>query len=257
MPRGEKSPLPASPLGALLSVADKLDNLVGYFLVGLRPSSSSDPYALRRQVLGIIRILIQKKIHLPLKETLHAFIEHFPQSFDKAETELAIQEFLINRIKTVFQEFGFKSDEIEAGLTAGLASGVFDIYDTFLRIQALHAFREKEEFSKLYEVYKRAKGQLQEYGPQTLNSALLKEPAEIALFKASERSQVALQNHLDQQSYPQAIATLAELQKPLAQLFDEVKVLADDPEIRSNRIALLSQVFGLFSKLLDFSKIQM
>lgn len=252
MPRGEKSPLPASPLGALVSLADKFDNLIGYFAVGLKPTSSSDPYALRRQVLGIIRILIQHRIHLPLKETLKACMSHFLKKFPEKEVLDSIHEFILNRIKTVFQEFGFKSDEIEAAL----APGVYDIYDTYLRIEALHDFRQKPEFEKLYEVYKRARGQLQDFGAQTLTPSLLKEPAEIALFQANGVCQKELLNHINRQSYASAFATLPRLQPPLAQLFDEVKVLDDDPSLCSNRIALLQEVFSLFSKLLDFGKIQ-
>ncbi len=252
MPRGEGGSLPATSVGTLLSLAEKLDNLLGCFAVGLKPTSSSDPYGLRRQVLGIVRILIQGKHRLPLHEVLKECLAHFP---DKYRSPLVLEEvlaFITNRIKTVFLEYGFSKDEIEASLSGK----VTDIYDTFCKIKALHEFRDDSQFALLYEVYKRAKGQLNTERGGEFSASLLQEPAEIGLNQALDSFEDQVRSSLSKRDYKQAYRQISELQLPLHTLFEQVKILADDPVVRQNRLALLNRVFGLFNELLDFSKIQ-
>ncbi|MCB1118746.1 MAG: glycine--tRNA ligase [Chlamydiia bacterium] len=250
MPVGEKAPLPQTPSGIVLSLADKIDNLISCFGMGLKPTSSSDPFALRRQVLGIIRILITHKLHLPLPTVLQACAKHFSGiTFDEQE----VLHFIAQRIRSVFLDYDLGKDEIEASL----ASGFSDIYDMFARVSALHQFRrEREEFPKLFEVFKRAKGQIETESSDAFSRELLQEPAEIALYEALATSEPYLHEAVGKGNYEQAYTAMAALQPPLAQLFDSVKILADDPAIRQNRLALLKRVFALFNQLLDFSKIQ-
>ncbi|MCB1148625.1 MAG: glycine--tRNA ligase subunit beta [Chlamydiia bacterium] len=252
MPRGEKAPLPQSQTGILLSIADKLDNLVGCFAIGLKPTSSSDPHALRRQLLGMIKIVIQNKLHLPLDELLEKVVKHFNVPASEAVSELL--EFVRSRIKTVFLDYGFSKDLIEAAL----AKEVSDIYDLYLRVQALEAFRQKDEqgFLSLYEVFKRAKGQLVDAKTATLNPKLLEEAAEINLHKNLEQMESALSTCMKGRNYDKACEVVALMQPPLARLFDEVKILDDRTDVRSNRLALLQGVFGQIERLIDFSKVK-
>lgn len=254
MPRGENAPLPASDIGLLVSLADKIDNLIGCFAVGLKPTSSSDPYALRRQVLGMIRMLCNRSLFLPLADVFQECMTHFPTTLalDKKQIWEEIQSFIAARLKTYFQEAGVEKDVIEAGL----ALGVQDINDTYLRIQALSKFRKTAEFGLLYEVYKRAKGQINTTESLALSSSLLKEPAEQALNEFLVQTDTHFSTHLQKHAYDIAYHSLAELQPGLAKLFDEVKILDDDARVRQNRIALLQRVFNRFGLLLDFSKIQ-
>lgn len=256
MPRGENAPLPESETGIILSLADKLDNLLGCFSVGLKPTSSSDPYALRRQVLGMIKILIRGQYHLSLRECLTNCAEHFASSIikDKKLTVDEIIAFIANRVKTVFQDYGFSKDEIEASVSQGFD----DIYDTYLRVQALHQFREQasQQFGSLFEVYKRAKGQLNGHQRTSVAKEYLVEPAEKQLSDLLDKQSIGFREALEQHNYSQAYALIATIQPALDTLFNEVKILADDPQLRENRLALLQRVFGLFSQILDFSKIQ-
>lgn len=253
MPVGEKAPLPESDTGIILSIADKLDNLVGCFAVGLKPTSSSDPYALRRQVLGIIKILIQGQYHLPLNEVLHACYQHLNIEAEEKEVLSNIRHFITQRIKTVFQDYGFQPDIIEASLSTAMD----DIYDTFCRVSALHNFRkDKERFQQLFEVYKRAKGQLEKFERMDFSEGLLKEDAEKELNKQLNDIQDKLSVSLESKNYKEAYNLIATLQPPLAKLFDEVRVLADDEQLKQNRLALLQRVFDRFGLLLDFSKIR-
>lgn len=256
MPRGEHAPLPETETGAVISIADKFDNLLGCFCLGLKPTSSSDPYGLRRQVLGIIKILIKGKFELPLRECLMESAAHFPSAVmrNKQETVEEILTFITNRIKTVFLDYGFHKDEIEASL----AFGCQDIYDTFCRVQALHEFRKqaKTEFSSLFEVYKRAKGQINGNQAAAVLPEVLIEPAEKQLNALLDKQQTAFKQAIDKRDYQQAYTLIATLQPALAELFEKVKILADDPKVRENRLALLKRVFNFFEQMLDFSKIQ-
>jgi len=255
-PRGEYAPLPETETGVIVSLADKFDNLLGCFSLGLKPTSSSDPYALRRQVLGIIKIVIKGKLELPLRDCLLACADSFPLSImhTKQQTIDEIVAFITNRVKTVFQDDALHKDEIEASL----AHGVSDIYDAFCRVKALHQFRKeaKAQFSSLYEVYKRAKGQLNGHEAIAVIEERLIEPAEQQLYAWLNRQEHPFQEALAKRNYHQAYALIAMIQPPLAQLFDQVKILADDPAVRENRLALLQRIFNLFGEILDFSKIQ-
>lgn len=256
MPRGEHAPLPVTETGTLISIADKIDNLLGCFSIGLKPTSSSDPYALRRQVLGLVKILIQNQYHLPLRAYLTECSKHFPPSIIK-DPKTVIDEillFITNRIKTVFQDYGFQKDEIEASLSHKSD----DIYDIFCRVKALHEFRNQasHQFSSLYEVYKRAKGQLDGHQKEGVSTEWLKEPAEKYLNMLLDEQQPAFEQALAQHHYHQAYALIATIQPALDTLFSEVKIMTDDPQLRKNRLALLQRVFGLFEEILDFSKIQ-
>ncbi|MGK5594962.1 MAG: glycine--tRNA ligase [Parachlamydiaceae bacterium] len=255
MPRGENAPLPKTWTGVLLSLADKIDNLLSCFGLGLKPTSSSDPYALRRQVLGMIKILIHHRIRLPLKEVLSACYHHFPIETLKKEKEVLddLEGFIANRVRTVFLDYGVNKDEIEASLS----SGFNDVYDTFCRVKALHDFRKTGiQFTPLFEVYKRARGQLNGQEIKTFSQALLSEKAEIGLNKALQGAEQEFHIAISEADYQKAYTAIAGLQEPLASLFDEVKILDNDPQLRNNRLALLQKVFSLFGELLDFSKIQ-
>jgi glycyl-tRNA synthetase len=256
MPRGENAPLPESETGIIVSLADKIDNLLGCFSIGLKPTSSSDPYALRRQVLGLIKILIKNKYALSLRDCLMQCADHFPIEIMKNKQEVVDEmiNFITNRIKTVFLEYGFQKDEIEASLSHGSN----DIYDTFCRVKALHEFRKqaRNQFSSLFEVYKRAKGQLNGHAHLQINEKLFVETAEIKLNDLLNSQLPEFQNALRQGNYNEAYNLIATIQPALADLFDQVKILADEPNIRENRLALLKRVFNLFGEMLDFSKIQ-
>jgi len=247
LPKGEGSALPQTPSGTIISLADKIDNLLGYYSVGLKPTSSSDPYSLRRQAIGIIRILLEGKHSVQLDTIL----QECSQPFTNPPIEEILQ-FITTRAKSLFEEAGLFKDEIEASLS----SLCINPYDQFCKIQALHAFRKTPEFEKLFEVYKRAKGQLSHPSTTTFNPAFALEPAEKELSSALNALHHPWTEALDQKNYTKAYNLIAKLQPPLAHLFDTVKILADDLQIRENRLALLRKVFHYFQSLVDFSKIQ-
>lgn len=255
MPRGDNAPLPQTETGILLSLADKLDNIIGCYAANLKPTSSSDPYALRRQTLGIIRMLIAGKYDLPLMDLISQCFDVYPKHLIQNKKELLseIEVFITNRIKTVFLDDGFAKDEIEAALAGGFS----DVYDAYCKVEALRRFRQSgDKFPLLFEVFKRAKGQLANQKSLEFSENLLKERAEKNLDKLLSLIQGQFEQAIQAKNYTKAYELIAELQPQLALLFDEVKILTDDAELKNNRIALLQRVFNLFGKLLDFSKIQ-
>ncbi len=251
-PRGEGGKLPETEAGIIVSLADKIDNLLGCYCVGLKPTSSSDPYALRRQAIGLIRIAIASKLRFSLPNLLSDCLNHFPAMLRKADAVTEIVSFIQTRMKHTLEEFHLSKDEAEATLSFGFT----DIYDAFRKVEALHEFRTSPAFSSLLEVYKRAKGQISTFKTHPFAVDLLHEPAEKNLATKLEQIEKPFATALSACDYKKAYELIAEVQPPLATLFNEVKILADDPKIQQNRIALLQKVFTLFEKLLDFSKIQ-
>ncbi|MCH9613206.1 MAG: hypothetical protein SP1CHLAM54_02030 [Chlamydiia bacterium] len=235
-PLGDGAALPFTETGTILALADKLDNLESYFSVGLKPTSSSDPYALRRASIGMLRILIDKKINLDLTHYLSK----------------EVLDFVKQRAKSVFEEYGFKKDEIEAAMHGPLK----DPYDQFLRIRALNVFRKAPAFRKLGEVYRRAKGQLDDKQSQALDPNLFEAEEEKSLSGILDQVSINLEKALHDRDYETAFQTLSDLQEPLANLFDKVKIMADNQSVKENRLALLHKVFHHFGHLLDFGKIQ-
>lgn len=249
MPKSEGGKLPQTATGIVVCLADKIDNLLAYYSVNLKPTSSSDPYSLRRQTIGILKILIEGNYSLDLHKLLVRSSSVFP-SFDPKLIE-EILKFITARAKGVFEEMGFAKDEIDASLRALCTNP----YDQLCQVKALHAFRKTGAFAPLFEVYKRAKGQLDRPVSTLFNPLLATEPSEQHLLLSLEIVSAQWAALLGEKDYTAAYALLAQLQPPLADLFDNVKILADDPTLRDNRLALLQKVFSYFSTLLDFSRI--
>lgn len=244
MPRGEKAPLPQTPCGILLSLAEKIDNLTSCFAIGLKPTSSSDPYALRRQGIGILKILIENKLFLSLAQ----IFSHNDE----------ILTFLANRFRTLLVDQGFDKDEIESVLSRGFD----DCYDLYQKLIALHTFRKKDSttFLATLEIYTRAKKILMSQNHEKIyppvDPAYFKDLSEEILFKTLEHLKTRFQTELRDRHYEVAFTLLADLQKPVENLFERVKVIDEDPVLRTNRLSLLQGVWALCEELTDFSKLQ-
>lgn len=251
LPRYEEDELPQSTLGTLLSLSDKIDNLLSCFLTDRIPTSSSDPYALRRQTLGIIRILIENKCHLPLKRVFKQALGHFKIQATHDILD-SLEQFIISRVKTVLTQYHLRPDEIQAILTLDH----LDIYDLYLRAQSLHEFKEHELFTPLLEVYKRAKGQLHVEILKPANPAFFETEEEKNLYQHFLEVEKSFHQCIEEKLYLESFHLLATLQKPLSALFDHVKILVQDEQVRVNRLSMLNQIVSLFKKLFDFDLIK-
>ncbi len=248
LPRHEGDSLPQTPVGIILSLADKMDNLLSCYSIGAEPTSSHDPYGLRRQAIGFLETCIVSKVSANLEELFGEALSFFP----KLQSLSHLFAFLLVRLKGIFEERGFAKEEVNAVL----ASRPFDPFDLFCKLEALHAFRTSSDaFAQLYEVHKRAKGILETDALHTVHPALCTHPAEQQLLKTLGHVRKQWSGLLKQKRYLDAFHLMASLQPPLAHLFDTVRILDEDPKLKENRIALLQEVFALFRDLLDVGQL--
>ncbi len=253
-PRFSGDELPSLKEGILVSLADRIDNLFAMYSVGKTVTGSKDPYALRRQTLGVIRILIDKQIHLDFSELFDHifplykdFLKVKPEDFKKS-----ILDFITTRIKTVFKEFGFSPDEV----SAGLPESVSDIYDSYLRINTIHEARTTEDFSNLAVAFKRVKNILKgETASATLNPQFFTETAEKELYAIYQENKKSFLDAIANRDYPACVSILKSFRKPVDRFFNDVLVMDQDPQVKNNRIALLHSIDALFIEFIDFDQL--
>ncbi len=254
LPKRENGPLPETLTGAIVSLADKIDNLLGFFAIGQKPTSSSDPFALRRQALGLVRIILDQKLYLFLADLLKTCLKSFLKETEQHnELVREVLNFIIARAKGIFSDLGYEKDEIESCL----AVRQDNLYDVLKRIEALHRVRlEGTSFKALVEVYKRTKGQSTGFPAFQIHANILKEPSERVLYALLEDTKSSFFEAINTLSYHEAFEILALYQKALDDLFSTVKILDEDEKIKANRIALLQAVEKLFIQIADFAKLQ-
>jgi len=230
--------IPRTPAGQLLSIADKLDTLRGCFAIGLIPTGSRDPFALRRAAQGVVKTLVEAKLRLPVRTLLRS--------------DAKLEEFVLDRIRYYFKDIrGFKYDEVNAVL----ASGWDNLLDVEERLIAIQAVRPTEDFEPLAASFKRIQNILKQAqftgdGSQ-IDAALLEPGPEADLYKEFQnvRSRVA------NQPYGPALESIASLRPKVDLFFDKVLVNAPDAKIRQNRLTLLHTLLAEFSTIADFSEI--
>ena len=248
-------PIPERIEGALLSIADKMDTIMGCFGVGLLPTGTADPFALRRQTLGIIRIVLEK----PLKLSLSELIDHALQQLASKMTESreavkqGVMEFFHGRLShlLVSQE-GYTPDVVDAALTVGID----DLVDAVARIKALAAFRSRADFESVAGAFKRVANIIKEPEKMSVNADLFQSAVEQSLYAAVSDAEKVVGTHLDRADYAAALEAVAQLRGFIDGFFDSVLVMDKDEAIRRNRLALLTKIHELFSRLADFRKIQ-
>ena len=250
LPRFEDDKLPTNPMGILFSLADKLDNILACFLAGHIPSSSSDPFALRRQALGIIRICIENNLNLPITGLLKQSLSTFKVE-DTSNVVNQITQFIESRIKTVLTQYKLNPDEIQAVLKSDQSE--LDIYELFLKAQSLHEFKKHELFVPLLEVYKRAKGQINTKILTPIDTSQFETDEEKNLYNYFNEIKPQFFDCLENRHYLESFHLLATLHPFLSKLFDKVKILVDNESLRMTRLALLSEILSLFNSLFDFS----
>jgi glycyl-tRNA synthetase beta chain len=252
LPRFAGDVLPASDAGRLVSVADKLDTMVGIFGIGMPPTGSADPYALRRGALGILAIIIDG-LPITLDEAIAAALEGYREShdFDVDAVGAAVKEFIVARLEGVLRDRGHAYDTVDALLA--VASD--DPADAVRRCEALTAARtdSPETFEDLSTAFSRAKNLGQpDLGTETDASIMGAEEAVLADALAAAEQVGALS--FDAGDYPAFLGILAGLRGPIDDFFDKVLVMAEEPAQRENRLRLLNRFVGLFERFADFAK---
>ena len=256
LPRHAGDILPTTELGMVVSLADKLDTIVGCFGVGIQPTGSQDPYALRRQALGICRIMLERGLEISLTGLIDQAFALYPA--DQVQMKLTreqvlseISEFFKLRLRNILSEQDIAHDVLDSVL----AIGFDNLADLQRRALGLQTFRQQPEFDDLLTAYLRAHNLAQHAETETIDKTLLLEPVEEQLHSALIRAQFEVIESLKHKDIARALGVLATLREPIGAFFAGVMVMAEDPATRHNRLALLKQIDNLAAKIADFSKI--
>ncbi len=260
MPRFAGDELPKGVIGQAVAIADKLDTLVGIFGIGQLPTGSKDPFALRRAALGVLRSIIEQQLPLDLTVLIDESIAHYRVSGREfpAHVDSQLFDFMMERLRVYYTDAGISVDIFEA-VSAVRATRPYD-FDQ--RVRAVNAFRSLNEAESLAAANKRASNilrQAQEGGieiPAAITTALLQDAAEKALAERIDAVAVAVRPALEQLDYASALQQMAALREPVDAFFDQVMVMAEDEQVKLNRLALLNQLRNLFLQIADVSRLQ-
>ncbi len=255
MPRFAGDQLPAGKTGQILSLADKLDTLLGIFAIGQKPSGEKDPFALRRAALGVLRILIECQLDLDLQSLLAHAAKNYAADI---KAEAAIDDvigFMLDRLKVYYTSQQISVDVYDAVLALRPTRPV----DFDRRVHAVNEFRQLDAAESLAAANKRIGNILKKIEgdlPQLISIDLLQEKAEQKLNDELQSMSSEVSPMLDAGDYASALKQLAALREPVDDFFDHVMVMAEDELLKNNRIALLNQLHGLFIRAADLSRLQ-
>ena len=255
-PQGPTDEVPCDPVAIAVALADKLDTLVGFWAIDEKPTGSKDPYALRRAALGVIRIILENGVRLPLLEQVRGQLP----GDDKQKDEVArsLLNFFADRLKVYLRDQGARHDLVDAVF----ALGGDDLLMIVARVEALGRFLDTEDGEHLLTGTKRAinilrieekkDGHAYDEAP---DPALLELPEEKALAKAVDEVEQAAASAIDNEDFEAAMTAMARLRAPVDAFFDAVTVNADDAKLRENRLRLLNRIRATTHTVADFSKI--
>ncbi len=246
--------LPSGPIGDIVSIADKMDTIVGCFGVGLVPTGTADPFGLRRQALGIIRIIVEKKYSVSLKELIE---ESEKQLKGKMERPVErVKEEVLDFFRVRYQNV-LLDKEVPFDVTEAVLSISFDdLVDVQGRIDALKKAREWKDFESIVIAFKRAMNILKGSPPRgEITPSLFAESAEQNLYRSFVKAKEKIDPLFNKRDYPSALLEMTQMKKPIDEFFEGVMVMVEDEAIRNNRLALLDEIGKLFLRIADFSKL--
>ncbi len=255
LPKQSGGALPKSLAGQVLSVAEKLDSLVGIFSAGLIPSGDKDPYGLRRSALGLIRVLVEKKLDLDILRLIDVAVQQLPEKLHNDQLAGEISSFIHDRLRGYCLDRGFRADEFDAVLAVHPTRPL----DFEKRLQAVAGFRSLAAAESLAAANKRIQNILRKSGTDAdgeVDPACFQDPEESRLFESMIEAADAVNPMLERDDYTEALRRLSELRAPVDLFFEKVMVMVEDPGLQNNRLALLSGVQSLFLRIADISRLQ-
>jgi glycyl-tRNA synthetase beta chain len=245
--------LPSGMAGSLVSISDKLDTVVGCFGIGQIPTGTADPFALRRQALGIIRIILEKDLSLSLSDLISKAIDGLDGKLTEPadQTQQAVLEFFKRRLQHFLIGQGLPQNVVEAVL----ANHLDPLVETVAKIRTLESFKEREHFEPLLGTVKRVVNILKEPVDASVDPERFVNQAERDLFRELITCEQDLEKPLAARDYDAVLNRLSQLKAPIDGFFAEVLVLDEDLALRQNRLALLTRIANLFQQMADFSRI--
>ncbi len=250
MPLRAGAPLPAETVGALVSLADRLDTIVGCFGIEQIPTGTADPFGLRRLALGLLHIIEDKEFSLSLTDCLQ-------KAMDLYGNKLTSEVTLNNSLE--FIKYRFVNDQTRRGISPGAIEAVTsvafdDVVDCLKRIKALVAISEQPAFPLLAGSFKRVNNIIKDHRRTNVYTELLVEPGEQNLFASLTEVKKEVEPLVFEKQYEQALSAILRMKEPIDSFFDDVMVMAEDDQIRENRLSLLAGIAELFLSVGDFSK---
>jgi glycyl-tRNA synthetase beta chain len=262
-PQGPNDKCPTAPVSVAVALADKIDTLVGFFSIGEVPTGSRDPFALRRAALGIIRLVIENKLRLPLAAIFGRAALFWSRAKSGAPGRAPTDEllaFFADRLKVHLREQGVRHDLINAVFALG---GEDDLVRLLARVEALHRFLATDDGANLLVAYRRAANivRIEEKqdgraydGPA--RREVLEMPQEKALAERLEDARAKAEAALGREVFDEAMTALATLRPPIDEFYDGVTVNTNNPALRENRLRLLSEIRATLNRVADFSQIE-
>ncbi|WP_422486500.1 glycine--tRNA ligase subunit beta [Gudongella sp. DL1XJH-153] len=254
MPRYSGDELPSTTAGAILSIADKLDSICGLFAIGIKPTGSQDPFALRRAALGIINIIMDKKLNISLLElidfSLYIYVEENGLACDYNKVRVEILEFFIGRVRNIFLETGMPYDVIDSVINTGSDN----IYDMRTRVEKLSNWFRKEDVADILVAFNRLSSMAIKTESTEVKRDLLA-AEEIQLYDAYNNIEDKVDSHINKKEYDKAMMVLGTLKDPINEYFDKVMVMVDDQELKNNRLALLRRIYSKMIMVCDLTYI--
>ncbi|MFC3122020.1 glycine--tRNA ligase subunit beta [Agaribacter flavus] len=257
LPRFANDKLPSSMEGTLVSLAEKLDTLVGIFGINKIPKGDKDPFALRRSAIGILRILVDNKLDIDLSLLIDGVIATFSDKLKNPQTKEQVLAFLLDRCKPFYADLGVSSDLVNAVMAV---TDSYSLSDINLRIQAVADFAKSQAGASLIAGNKRVSNilnknniELNEYS--SINTELFEADEEAALFESFEDIQGLVSADTGSIDYADLLVKLSSLEAPLSNFFDKVMIMADDEKVKANRIAIVANVRLAFLSVADISLI--
>jgi glycyl-tRNA synthetase beta chain len=264
-PQGPTDRVPANPVSVAVALADKIDTLVGFWSIDEKPTGSKDPFALRRAALGVIRILLDRRIEISLRSIVE---EHFKNSYGKEYLQVADQIdhlmlFFEDRLEVQLRDQKARHDLVDAVLSVDSLFRGGSLLPIVDRVEALGKFLDTDDGKNLLAGTKRAENILRieekkdgrEYDHEP-DSALYALSEEKALASAIDRAKTDAEAAVGKKDYAAAMSAMAKLRPPVDAFFDKVRVNDDDPKVRENRLKLLNEIRAATRAVADFSKIQ-
>jgi glycyl-tRNA synthetase beta chain len=261
-PQGPSDKCPTAPVSVAVALADKIDTLVGFFAIDERPTGSRDPFALRRAALGVIRLVMENGLAIPLRQLFGYAYDQIgvDDGLSKSETTDALLDFLADRLKVHLREQGTRHDLIAAVFALGDED---DLNRLIARVEALSGFLASENGTNLLIAYRRAANIVRieaakderEFDGQP-DPARFEQEEEKALWAALDGAGAALNARVDAEDFSGAMAALAELRTPVDAYFDKVTVNVEQPELRENRLRTLAGIVATMNPVADFSKVE-
>lgn len=255
LPRFAGDALPETEAGSMLALADKLDSIVGCFGVGLLPTGSEDPYALRRQAIGVVRILMEKGIHLKLDEACSTSIALYGDKLTAGREDLRewLWDFFESRIQTILADAGNRFDMVASALGGAEHT---DPVMVATKLEAIKEFEKDERFGKLMTAFKRACNITRGLDAGDVDESLFEDESERELYRTYEGILDRFESATREKRFRDALQALLELAEPIDLFFDRVMVMAEDEKLKSNRLNLLGAITGLFLTIADFSRLE-